>query len=144
MMKRRRFLKMTGLTAGGLLIPGALYVTQGSAKKYAVLLIERELDYLKLETGSVARYVDDCFKAAAEKTSERLKWKTFYYLRVSWRKSDQLQELIKYYLLSSDFFINKMDESKPVKYLGLYSPYKSPIPNPFSYILYPPAVIRKV
>jgi hypothetical protein len=140
-MKRRKFLLWTGIGVGAIILPSSLYVVSGSIKKYAVLLIERQLDYLKLEPGSVAKYVDDYFKDDNQ-TAARLKWKTIYYLHIHWERSDQLKELIKYYLLSSDFFINKMDESKTVRYLGLYSPYKSPLPNPFSYILYPPDTIK--
>jgi hypothetical protein len=132
-----------GVATGSVLIPGTVYFTVGSVKRYAALLIERQLGYLKLEPGSINKYVNDYFKDDTNKASERIKWKTFYYMDMNWEKSDHILELIKYFLLSSDFFINKMDESKTIHYLGLYSPYKSPIPNPFSYILYPPNEIKE-
>ncbi|WP_342327870.1 hypothetical protein [Pedobacter sp. FW305-3-2-15-E-R2A2] len=136
-MKRRKFLLLTGLAAGSVVVPASLYLLSPDVKQYAQLLIERELNYLKLEPGSVSRYVDDYFNATENNLVSRLKWKTMYYLNFNWEKSDQILELIKYYLLSSDFFINKTDERKTVHYLGLYSPYKSPVPNPFSFALYP-------
>lgn len=136
-MKRRRFLLLTGLAAGSVVVPASLYLLSPGIKQYAQLLIERELNYLKLEPGSVSRYVEDYFNATGNNLVSRLKWKTMYYLNFNWEKSDQILELIKYYLLSSDFFINKTDERKTVHYLGLYSPYKSPVPNPFSFVLYP-------
>lgn len=141
-MKRRKFLIWACLGTGGVLIPGSIYLTSGSVKKYAALMIERQLYYLKLEPGSVARYVNDYFKDN-NTTRDRLKWKSMYYLHTSWEMSGQVLELVKYYLLSTDFFINKMDESKTVRYLGLYNPYKSPVPNPFSYIIYPPNEIKE-
>lgn len=140
-MNRRKFLFLTGVATGAVVIPASVYFVSGSVKKYAVLLIEKELDYLKLEPGSVINYVDDYFQNSNDAVS-RLKFKTMYYLNINWEKSNHLKELIKYYLLSTDFFINKMDESKEVRYLGQYSPYKSPVPNPFAYTLYPPATIK--
>ena len=136
-MKRRKFLLLSGLAAGSVVFPASLYLLSPGVKQYAQLLIERELNYLKLEPGSVSRYVEDYFNATGNNLVSRLKWKTMYYLNFNWEKSDQILELIKYYLLSSDFFINKTDERKTVHYLGLYSPYKSPVPNPFSFALYP-------
>jgi len=140
-MNRRKFLILAGVSTGALVVPASVYFVTGNVKKYAVLLIEKELSYLKIEQGSIAKYVDEYFGNTND-TVTRMKWKSMYYLNVTWQKSDQLMELIKYFLLSSDFFINKMDESKMVKYLGLYSPYKSPVPNPFSYTLYPPETVK--
>lgn len=140
-MNRRKFLFLSGVATGAVVIPASVYFVSGSVKKYAVLLIEKELDYLKLEPGSVIKYVDDYLQNNNDVIS-RLKFKTIYYFDINWKKSNHLKELIKYYLLSTDFFINKMDESKLVRYLGQYSPYKSPVPNPFAYTLYPPATIN--
>lgn len=141
-MKRRKFLTFIGVGTGVALIPPTLYLVSPSVKKYAVQLIKNELHYLKLEPEGVEQYVEDYFKADDNKIMVNVRWKTFYYLGITWQKSDQVAELIKYYLLSSNFFINRMDESKPVKYLGMYNPYKSPVPNPYSYILYPPETIN--
>jgi hypothetical protein len=141
-MRRREFLLVSGAVSGSILVSGTMYLSSGSVKKYTTLLIKRHLNYLKLEPGSVEKYVDDYFKNN-NSTLEKLKWKTIYYLHINWEKSSQLLELIKYYLLSTDFFINKMDERKTVHYLGFYSPYKSPVPNPFSYIIYPPDEIKE-
>jgi len=140
-MNRRKFLLLTGVATGAVVIPSSIYFVTGDLKKYAVLLIERQLDYLKLEPGSVSKYVNDYFQNSNDAVA-RLKFKSMYYLHISWEKSNVLKELIKYYLLSTDFFINKMDENREVKYIGLYSPYKSPVPNPFAYTLYPPSTIK--
>lgn len=107
-------------------------------------MIEKELYYLKLAPGGVAKYVDDYFAATGNDTVSTIKWKVTYYLRLNYEKSDRLRDLIRYFLLSTDFFINKTDESKVVNYLGLYSPYTSPIPNPYSFVLYPPESIKDV
>ncbi|HEY9049718.1 MAG TPA: hypothetical protein VIN08_27660 [Ohtaekwangia sp.] len=36
------------------------------------------------------------------------------------------------FLLSTDFFLNKMDPSKDVTYIGFFNPYKTGCSNPFS------------
>lgn len=125
-------------------IPPVLYYVAPDVKKYAVMSIERELHYLKLAPGSVVSFVDDYFQAIGNDTVSALKWKVTYYMRLNYKKSDRIRDLIKYYLLSSDFFINKTDESKVVNYLGSYSPYKSPVPNPYSFVIYPPESIKDV
>ena len=91
---------LTGVTTGCIVIPASVYFLTGNVNKYSCLLIKKQLHYLKLEEGSVEKYVND--------------------------------------------FINKMDESRVVKYLGLYSPYKSPVPNPFAYTLYPPEKVQDI
>lgn len=126
--------------AGGvsLAIPAGSYFLMPSIKQHCILLIKRELAYLKIAEGVVEQYVDDYLNTIDRNLVTKLKWKLMYFLRTGPEQSTVLFELVKYFLLSSDFFIHKMDESKTVNYLGLYSPYKSPVPNPFSFVLYPP------
>lgn len=140
-MKRRKFLLLLGVGTGSVAIPASFYFLSPTIKTYANLLIRRELAYLKIAEGSVEKYVEDFFNAGQNDLISKLKWKTMYFLGVRPEQSTVLFELVKYYLLSSDFFIHKMDEQKTVNYLGLYSPYKSPVPNPFSFILHPPAEV---
>jgi hypothetical protein len=143
-VERRTFITLAGVGAGMCFIPPALYFVAPGVKKYAAMTIERELHYLKLAPGSVTSFVDDYFLAIGNDTVSALKWKVTYYLGLDYKKSDRIRDLIKYYLLSSDFFINKTDESKVVNYLGAYSPYKSPVPNPYSFVIYPPDSIKDV
>lgn len=134
---------MAGVGAGAVVIPASIYFVSGSVRKYTCMLIKKQLNYLKLEENSVEKYVEDYFKDTNDALT-RMKWKSMYYFNVTWEESNTLKDLIKYYLLSTDFFINKIDENKTVKYIGLYNPYKSPVPNPFAYTLYPPTEIPKV
>lgn len=120
------------------IIPASLYIVSSDLKKYVALILERELFYLKLEPVGLSAYIEDYFKAIKNDTVSSLKWKILFYTKSNWKKSDSIRDLIKYYLLSSDFFINKTDESKIVNYLGLFNSYKSPVPNPYSFVLYPP------
>lgn len=125
------------------LIPPTLYFLAPEVKIYAVNILKRELFYLKFQPKELEQYVEDYFQSSANDTLATLKWKVMYYLRLSYEDSDRIYTLIKYFLLSSDFFINKMDESKEVRYLGLFNSYLSPVPNPYSFVLYPPPVIGK-
>lgn len=125
------------------IIPASFYFIGSGLKKYTILILKRELFYLKLEPEGASRFVDDYFKAIGNDMVSTLKWKILYYSNSSWEKSDRIRDLIKYYLLSSDFFINKTDENKLVNYLGLFNSYKSPVPNPYSFVLYPPSEIKE-
>lgn len=136
-MKRRKFILLAGISAGVIVVPPTLYFISPSVKKYAVGLVKKELNYLKLAKGSVENYVEDYFNANQNNLVSTLKWKTLYYLRMGVNDSSQLYELVKYYLLSSDFFIYKTDQNRTINYICLYNPYKSPVPNPFSFVLYP-------
>lgn len=140
-MERRRFLLLIGVGTGSIVAPASFYFLSPTINEHAVLLIKRELNYLKLQEGSVERYIEDYFKHAHNDLIAKIKWKAMYYMRIRPQQSATFFELVKYYLLSSDFFINKADQTREVKYLGLYSPYKSPVPNPFSFVLYPPESI---
>lgn len=134
---------MAGVGAGMFITPASLYFIAPGLKKYATLVLKKELYYLKLEPEGVSTYVNDYFKAIGNDMVSTIKWKILYYSNSNWEKSDRIRDLIKYYLLSSDFFINKTDESKPVNYLGFFNSYKSPMPNPYSFVLYPPSDIAE-
>ncbi len=141
-MKRRKFITLAGIGTGLLILPPALYLTSPSLRKYAGRLIREELHYLKLEQAGVDQYVNDYFNASANNVLINLKWKSYYYLGITAERSNQISELVKFYLLSTDFFIHRADETRLVSYLGLYNPYKSPVPNPYSFVLYPPDTIK--
>src|SRR5690606_9196067 len=46
-------------------------------------------------------------------------------------------EIVGQFLLSTNFFKNKMDTSKKVVYTSFYNPYKMSCSNPFSNLYYP-------
>jgi hypothetical protein len=141
-MERRQFIRLAGVGTGMFVIPPALYFLAPGVKEYAVTLIKKELYYLKLAPGSVEEYVKDYFNVRKNDMVSNLKWKVTYYLQLDYKHSERSKDLIKYYLMSTDFFIHKADENKTVNYLGLYSPYTSPVPNPYSFVIYPPSEIK--
>lgn len=135
-MNRRLFLKLTGAGAALAALPGMGFVYT-SYQKAAKGLILNELDYLTLDVAGVEQFVQDYAKNKSE--NHLLKIRGLYLLRTSSGKSKVVEELVKDYLLATDFFRNRMDESKPLQYTGLYDPYKTPCANPFSAVYYPPA-----
>ena len=50
-------------------------------------------------------------------------------------------KIVLIFLLSTNFFVNRMDESKPVYFTSVYDPYQIPCSNPFSNLFYPEAGI---
>ncbi|TXK52114.1 hypothetical protein FVR03_02295 [Pontibacter qinzhouensis] len=142
-MKRRRFIKLSGLGATGLAaIPsvGFVYTTIHDA---AVGVICNELHYLNLDIAGVEQFVQDYYKAhfINDDLQVQLKMKTYYHLGVKSTDSYLVKELVYDYLAATDFFINKMDESKQVKYLGIVNRFSQPCSHPFSHFHYPPDVV---
>ena len=70
-----------------------------------------------------------------------MKIKAHYYFNV---QSTSSKALVKDFLQATDFFYNKMDESKEVKYTGLYNVYQKPCSNPFSHYFYPPKETQQI
>lgn len=118
-------------------IPPSLYFLSPDIKRFAEKLIEKELSYLKLDKQGVSSYINDYFGRSRNDVISNMKWKLLYYGGYNSYNSNKINDLLKYYLLSTDFFLNRMDTTKPVNYLGMFDHYKSAIPNPFSYLLLP-------
>lgn len=65
----------------------------------------------------------------------------------TWLMSDYLPYKLKYtqycsqivgtFLLSTDYFSNRMQHGENVEYTGFYNPYKRPCSSPFSNVYYP-------
>lgn len=137
-MRRRKFLQLAGLGSVVLALPSiALYST--SPEDAAVGIILNELNFLKLERKGVEQFVTDYYKWSGihKRLRMRLTTKANYFFKIDSDQSDIVRNLINTYLISTDFFQNKMDESRVIKYVGRYNPYKTPCANPFSAIYYP-------
>lgn len=46
-------------------------------------------------------------------------------------------QIVGRFLLSTDYFTNKMNSTERVTYIAFYNPYKQPCSSPFSTIFYP-------
>ncbi len=135
-MHRRKFLALSGLATAMASLPGVGYVAT-SAKGAAVSIIYRQLHYLNLDREGVEKFVDEHLYLELPSTTLELKLRTADLLGIKASQSYTVNNLTELYLLSSDFFRNKMDESKPVKFVAYYNPFKIPCANPFSALYYP-------
>lgn len=140
-MRRRNFIKLSGFGAALIAIPSLVFAST-TPEEAAVGLIMNEFQYLHLDGNGVEQFAVDYFKANKKlsRFSVQFKMKSYYFAKINGNQSQLVSELISKYLFSTDFFLNKMDETKPVKYLGIFNPYKTPCANPFSFIYYPPEV----
>lgn len=119
-------------------LPASVFFAVKSAEDIAFNLIKDELHYLKLDEDGVRKYVQDYLRRDNPGLVSQLRWRSYYLLNFSSADSDNIRYLVSYYLLSSNFFINKMDESKTVNYIGLDHQYTSPCSSHFSHRIYSP------
>jgi len=106
-----------------------------------ILVLRKRLDYLRLDEVGVRAFARD-LAATHEISSGRLKLVDAtgpIYRRFDATGMNILSKTVRHgeerivtdYLLSSDFFNNGSDESKIVRYLGMYDPLHS-VANPFA------------
>jgi hypothetical protein len=132
-MKRRKFLTIAGI--GGLVaaITSFKFIST-SYEEAAVELIEEELSFLKLDREGVRKFAADYSKT--KNSSYRLTIRGYAFFGVKAAQSGKVNQLVSGYLLSTDFFTNGRDETRQVKYVGLYDPYSRPCSHPFSHVHY--------
>ena len=87
-----------------------------------VSTLRQRLDYLELEEEGVVHFARDLRKRRLHTLLRRLKA----------GDAETAEWLVQQFLMSSDFFWNGADESRPVGYMGYYDPYERPCANPFA------------
>jgi hypothetical protein len=132
-MKRRKFLTIAGV--GGVLaaLASFKFITH-PFESVAKGIIKSELDYLNLDEEGLDKFVADYTRL--KDRNYKLMMKGYSLFGVNSARSGKVHQLVSAYLLSSDFFLNKMDEARTVKYVGLYDPYTRPCSHPFSHAYY--------
>jgi hypothetical protein len=136
-MQRRKFLTLIGLGATTATILPTIGFASISAKDAAVNILMNEFSYLTLDKPGVEQFVEDYLKYDIYTPHLDIKIKSYYVLGIKSNKSSVIHAIANKYLLSTDFFLNKMDGKQQVKYLGFYNPYRTPCSNPFSHIYHP-------
>lgn len=134
MLERRRFLKFAGIGGALVLLPISIFLAVKSLEDIAVDLITKEFHYLKLDKDGVRKYAQDYLQKDKPGIAAGIKWRSYYVLNFNSNDSDNIKFLVTYYLLSSDFFMNKMDESKTVSYMGINHQYTAPCSSHFSFM----------
>lgn len=135
-MNRRKFLTLTGLSAAAIAIPVVGFSTK-SLHSAVSSIIYREYNYLKLNPEGVDLYVQEYLNNNKGGHTYHMKIMAFDLFNVEQENSTIVSHIVQNYLLSTDFFLNKMDETKVVHYIGAYDPYNTPCANPFSSLHYP-------
>ena len=133
-MKRRKFIwKLAG--AGGAIAGLGAVLFTSSLKGVVERRIQGELSFLKLDPEGLSRFVADYTSRLTPRSKKSLEGFSFLY--VSSRYSQKIRRLVNVYLLSTDFFQHKMDDSRIIRYVALYDPQLRPCVNPFSGTHYP-------
>jgi len=92
--------------------------------------IKRELSFLDIKEEDVYSFAKDY--AAGRNRTYKLIVKGYGMLGIGVNQSGKIHQMVSTFLLSSDFFQNHMDEKRPIRYVGLYDPYRRPCAHPFS------------
>lgn len=141
-MERRKFLTLIGagsaLAALGTL---SLKPFHSSIKS----MIMRSIEGMNIPEETVDRFLAD---ARQERFFRQYDLnKKGFIVAHTWLMSDYLPYKLKYtqycsqivgtFLLSTDYFSNRMQPGTEITYTGFYNPYKRPCGSPFSNIFYP-------
>jgi hypothetical protein len=143
-MNRRKFLK-----AGLLTLVSALLITWviPSFRQAVRRIISTDCAKLNVSRNHIDRFLQD---ADQEKfwnrfnTQKKLVIVFFTYLSFTKSFMPYYNKYVMYrgqitgqFLLSTDFFTNRMQDGENIEYVQFYNPYKQPCNNPFSNLFYP-------
>jgi hypothetical protein len=144
-MNRRRFIRISIITGIGVIAAGLLRYYD--FETVVIKILRKDLQGFNMEEESFKKYVEDARGHRHWQKifiDRKMKALTIFYFFLPDLKlphqSKYLQMknvLIGDFLLATDFFKNKMDEKRKIKYIGLFDPYQRPCSNPFSNVFYP-------
>lgn len=129
-MKRRKFLTIAGIGGAIAAVASGKFLTTTFESSVAGL-IRDELGFLRLDEEGLNKFANDYSRTASRKF--KIIVKGYNLLGIGASKSGKVHHIVSTYLLSSDFFINKMHEKRVIKYIALFDPYLRPCAHPFSY-----------
>ncbi len=143
-MNRRNFIKIIG---GAGAVAGTTYLVFTDFYDVVEKIIRQELSYLPINEDVLSSFIAD---VREEKAITQFGFSKEWFIRTHFLVGSIGKQILPYrykylqyeeqilatFLLSTDFFLNKMDETKPIRYVKLYHPYKRACSNPFSSIYY--------
>jgi hypothetical protein len=141
-MKRRTFIR-TGIL---LSIAAVIGVLIPSFQKTIAKMVQKTTTDLKLKSDSIDQFMKEANEEQFwSKFSLSKKILLVVHGNVGFSKYLPLHnkfllyknQIIGHFLLSTDFFLNKMNTEAEINYSGFYNPYKQPCYNPFSANFYP-------
>lgn len=143
-MNRRRFIRISILSIIG--AAAATVIAFYNFDSFVLRMLKKDLKTLNVEEQDLKRFITDAnnnhyWKKNAIDSKKRAFLFVFYFipnigLPYQFKFAQIKGRIVGTFLLSTDFFMNKMDESKKLKYVGFYDPYLRPCQNPFSNLYY--------
>lgn len=142
-MKRRNFLGILSIGAVGAAAVGAIALPD--FEKTVSTILSYDTKDLKISEGTIEIYVKE---AQAKGIFNDLGFSKREFIRINHllgspsffpyrNKYEQYRsEIVGHFLLSTDFFSNKMNTDRTVKYVSFYDPYFRPCSHPFSNLFY--------
>ncbi len=143
-MNRRKFIGISILSTVGIIVASIAIIYDFETLIFKIL--KQDLKGLNIDEKYFTRFAND---AKASNYWNRIlfdkKKKAFVFLFYFLPKVGLPYEfkyfqlrgrIVGDFLLATDFFVNKMDEKREIKYMGLYDPYLRPCQNPFSNLNY--------
>ena len=119
--------------------------TQDRITRIIFAIFEKRLSYLKWDKAQVMTFIKDFITYPGnQEYLEKVRYLSFFYplyVHTGWLESTSFatnkirnfeERIVTQFLLSTNFFREGADETKPVKYLYYYDPYKTPCQNPFA------------
>ncbi|MEX2335733.1 MAG: hypothetical protein WD555_00505 [Fulvivirga sp.] len=116
-----------------------------------IKMLKNDLAHLKINEASFEKFVKEADKKN-HWSAKFFDWKKKQLIRFGffadgilpsfpyrYKYMQYRSDIVGDFLLSTDFFLNKMDKHKTVNYISLYNPYSRPCSNPFSNLYYPEA-----
>lgn len=143
-MNRRRFiiLSILGVLSAIALSLVAIY----DFETVVIKILKKDLSYLKIKESDMQRFLDDARSSGYWDRMKFEKNKRAFIILYHFLPKIGLPYEFKYFqlrativgnfLLSTDFFTNKMNEDADVSYVALYDPERNACQNPFSHIFY--------
>ena len=147
-MKRRNFIGLiAGATAG---VAVGTYLFTESFDELAKKIIIKDTSTLNIDPSELNRFFEDVKKHKVwdrifpYSHKQLIKWHYYvdnplFGLPYAVNYKAYRSKMVGTFLLSTDFFLNKMNNAKSIRYRALFDPYQFPCSNPFSNLYYPGA-----
>lgn len=142
---RRKFL-FIGLAA--IVSTAIVSITFMSFERVVFFIVKKDLSFLSVKDEQIEKFINEARKQN-HWGNKFFDWKKQLFVQLSYMVSSvwagfpyaykyrqYRSEIVGDFLLSTDFFIHKMEEDRAVNYIALYNPYKRACSNPFSNLYY--------
>ncbi|HTN07993.1 hypothetical protein [Agriterribacter sp.] len=147
-MKRRNFIWLLTAGAGGVAAGGYVFFENFESLVRKILI--KDTSSLNISAAEIDKYLlasrknKSLVNGLPFPNQQLLKWHYYldnplFSLPYNTKYTVDRSRIVGDFLLATDFFNNKMDTKKPVKYIDVYDPYQKPCSNPFSNLFYPDA-----